>query len=39
VEDMRKRGVEASLEKAQMDEKGKIRITGPPPGGPEINME
>jgi len=39
VEDMRKRGVEASLEKAEMDEKGKIRITGPPPGGPEINVE
>ena len=39
VEDMRKRGVEVSLEKAEMDEKGKIRITGPPPGGPEINVE
>jgi len=39
LEDMRNRGVEASLEKAEMDEKGKIRITGPPPGGPEINVE
>jgi hypothetical protein len=39
VEDMRKRGMEASLEKAEMDEKGKVKITGPPPGGPEINVE
>jgi len=39
VEDMATRGVEGSLEKAEMDEKGKIRITGPPPGGPEVNVE
>ena len=39
LEDMRSRGVEASLEKAEMNEKGKIRITGPPPGEPEINVE
>lgn len=39
VEDMRTRGLQASLEKAEMDEKGKIKITGPPPGGPEVNVE
>jgi hypothetical protein len=39
VEDMRERGVEASLEKAEMDVKGKVKITGPPPGGPEVNVE
>ena len=39
VEDMKQRGMEASLEKAEIDERGKIRITGPPPGGPEINVE
>lgn len=39
VEDMKKRGIEASLEKAEMNEEGKIKIAGPPPGGPEINVE
>jgi len=39
VEDMMKRQIQASLEKAGMDEKGKIKITGPPPGGPEVNVE
>lgn len=39
VDDMRKRGIEGSLEHAEMDEAGKIRITGPPPGGPEVNVE
>lgn len=39
VDDMERRGIQASLEKAEMDEKGKIKITGPPPGGPEINVE
>ena len=39
VEDIRKRGIEASLEDAKMDKDGKIKITGPPPGGPEIDME
>jgi len=39
VEDLKMRGVQASLEKAEMDERGKIKITGPPPGGPEINVE
>jgi len=39
VEDMKTRGIEGSLEKAEMDEKGNIKITGPPPGGPEVNVE
>jgi len=39
VEDMKQRGIQASWEKAEMDEKGKVKITGPPPGGPEINVE
>jgi len=39
AEDMRKRGIEVSLEKAEMNEEGKIKITGPPPGEPEINVE
>lgn len=39
VGDMERRGIQASLEKAEMNEKGKIKITGPPPGGPEINVE
>jgi hypothetical protein len=39
VEDMNRRGIEGSLEKAEMDEKGKVKITGPPPGGPEVNVE
>jgi len=39
VEDMMKRRIQGSLEKAEMDEKGKIKITGPPPGGPEVNVE
>ncbi|KAF9653528.1 DUF221-domain-containing protein [Thelephora ganbajun] len=39
VEDMKRRGVQASLDKVEMDEMGKIKITGPPPGGPEINVE
>ena len=39
VEDMNRRGIEGSLEKAEMDEKGQIKITGPPPGGPEVNVE
>jgi len=39
VEDMAKRGVQGSLEKAEMDGKGKIKITGPPPGGPDVNVE
>jgi len=39
VEDMKNRGFQASLEKAAMDEKGKIKITGSPPGGPEVNVE
>jgi len=39
VEDIHKRGLQASLEKAEMDEQGKVKITGPPPGGPEINVE
>ena len=39
VEDMNRRGIEGSLEKAEIDEKGKIKITGPPPGGPEVNVE
>jgi len=39
VEDMERRRIQASLEKAEMDEKGKIKITGPPPGGPEVNVE
>jgi hypothetical protein len=39
VEDMRRRGIEGSVEQAQMNEKGKIKITGPPPGGPDVNVE
>lgn len=39
VEDMQRRGIEGSLEKAEMDGEGKIKITGPPPGGPEVNVE
>lgn len=39
VGDMKSRGIEGSLEKAEMDEKGEIKITGPPPGGPEVNVE
>ena len=39
VEDMERRGIEGSLEKAEMNEKGEVKITGPPPGGPEINVE
>lgn len=39
VKDMNRRGIEGSLDKAEMDEKGKIKITGPPPGGPEVNVE
>lgn len=39
VEDMKRRGIEASTEKADMDADGKIKITGPPPGGPDINVE
>jgi len=39
VEDMMKRSIQASLEKTEMDDKGKIKITGPPPGGPEVNVE
>lgn len=39
MEDMMRRGIDASLEKAEMDGKGKIKITGPPPGGPEVNVE
>ena len=39
VEDMMKRQIQASLEKTEMDEKGKVRISGPPPGGPEVNVE
>ena len=39
VGDMTTRGIEGSVEKAEMDEKGKVKITGPPPGGPELNVE
>ena len=39
VEDMVRRGVDATLEKAEMDGKGKVKITGPPPGGPDVNVE
>lgn len=39
VEDMKKRNIEGSLEMAEMDQKGKVKITGPPPGGPEVNVE
>jgi len=39
VEDMAKRQIQASLEKAEMDERGKIKISGPPPGGPAVNVE
>jgi hypothetical protein len=39
VDDMKRRGIEGSVEKTQMDEKGKIKITGPPPGGPDVNVE
>ena len=39
VGDMSTRGIEGSVEKAEMDEKGKVKITGPPPGGPELNVE
>jgi hypothetical protein len=39
LEDMERRGIEASLEKAEMNEEGKIKITGPPPGEPEVNVE
>jgi len=39
VEDMMKRKIQASLEKAEMDDKGKVKIHGPPPGGPEVNVE
>lgn len=39
VNDMQRRGIEGSLEKAELDEKGNIKITGPPPGGPDVNVE
>ncbi|KAF9787955.1 DUF221-domain-containing protein [Thelephora terrestris] len=39
IEDMERRGIEGSLERAEMDAQGKIRITGPPPGEPEVNVE
>ena len=39
VEDMERRKIQASLEKTEMDAMGKIKITGPPPGGPEVNVE
>lgn len=39
VEDMKRRNVKASLALAEMDEWGKIKISGPPPGGPKGNVE
>ena len=38
VEDMRNRQIEASLDMTEMDGMGKIKITGPPPGGLPVNM-
>jgi len=39
VEDMERRGIEGSFERAEMNGEGKVRITGPPPGEPEVNVE